>query len=96
MNTIITFLPYEEVESFKKFAEKIKKNVEGFDYTIGKPYEKLFIHPSITEEGRRGKVNAENGQRCEFYSIVNSVYHGKVYLGRATKNPKKGIDVVAI
>lgn len=55
MNTIITFLPYEEVESFKKFAEKIKKNVEGFDYTIGKPYEKLFIHPSITEEGRRGK-----------------------------------------
>lgn len=55
MNTITTFLPYEEVESFKKFAEKTKKNVEGFDYTIGKPYEKLFIHPSITEEGRRGK-----------------------------------------
>ena len=55
MNTIKTFLPFEEVESFKKFAEKTKKNVEGFDYTIGKPYEKLFIHPSITEDGRRGK-----------------------------------------
>lgn len=55
MNTITTFLPYEEVESFKKFAEKTKKNVEGFDYTIGKPYEKLFIHHSITEDGRKGE-----------------------------------------
>lgn len=55
MNTIITFLPYEEVESFKKFAEKTKKNVEGFDYIIGKPYEKVFYHPVINDDGSRGK-----------------------------------------
>lgn len=55
MNTITTFLPYEEVESFRKFAEKTKKNVEGFDYIIGKPYEKVFYHPVINDDGSHGK-----------------------------------------
>lgn len=55
MSTIKTFLPAEEVDSFKKFANKTKKNVEGFDYTIGKPYEKVFRHSVINDDGSRGK-----------------------------------------
>lgn len=55
MRTINTFIPQESVDSFKKFANKTKKNVKGFDYTIGKPYEKVFIHHSIEEGGYRGK-----------------------------------------
>lgn len=47
MNTIRTFIPSDSVASFKKFANKTKKNVEGFSYTIGEPYMKVFLHPVI-------------------------------------------------
>ena len=51
MNTIRTFIPSDSVASFKKFANKTKKNVEGFSYTIGEPYMKVFLHPVIEEDG---------------------------------------------
>lgn len=55
MNTIRTFIPSDSVASFKKFANKTKKNVEGFSYTIGEPYMKVFLHPVIEEGGMRSK-----------------------------------------
>lgn len=51
MNTIKTFIPSESVDAFKKFADKTRKNVKDFSYSLGKPYEKLFYHPVINEEG---------------------------------------------
>ena len=56
MNTIKTFIPSESVASFKKFANKTKKNVESFSYTIGEPYMKVFLHPVIKENGMRGNA----------------------------------------
>lgn len=55
MNTIKTFIPADNVESFKKFANKTKKNVVGFSFVIGKPYMKVFYHHVINENGMRGK-----------------------------------------
>ena len=55
MNTIRTFIPSESVPSFKKFANKTQKNVEGFSYTISEPYMKVFYHPVIGENGMRSK-----------------------------------------
>lgn len=54
MNTIKTFIPSESVDAFKKFADKTRKNVKDFSYSLGKPYEKLFYHPVINEEGIGG------------------------------------------
>ena len=54
MRTINTFIPSESVVSFEKFAKKTQKNVEGFTYSVGKPYEKLFRHPVINENGMAG------------------------------------------
>lgn len=54
MNTLKTFIPLEAVDSFKKFADKTKKNVDGFTYSIGKPYQKLFYHPVVEEDGTAG------------------------------------------
>lgn len=55
MNTIKTFIPSESVDAFKKFADKTRKNVKGFTYSLGKPYEKLFRHPAIKENGTAGR-----------------------------------------
>lgn len=63
MNTIKTFIPSDLVGSLKKFADKTQKNVEGFTYSVGKPYEKLFYHPVINEEGI-------GGQRIEVFHEV--------------------------
>lgn len=63
MNTIKTFIPSDLVDSLKKFADKTQKNVEGFTYSVGKPYEKLFYHPVINEEGI-------GGQRIEVFHEV--------------------------
>lgn len=54
MATIKTFIPLESVVAFEKFAKKTQKNVEGFTYSVGKPYEKLFRHPVIEENGMAG------------------------------------------
>lgn len=54
METIKTFIPSESVAAFEKFAKKTQKNIEGFTYLIGKPYEKLFRHPVIKEDGMAG------------------------------------------
>lgn len=63
MRTINTFIPSDLVDSLKKFADKTQKNVEGFTYSVGKPYEKLFYHPVINEEGI-------GGQRIEVFHEV--------------------------
>lgn len=92
METIKTFIPSESVVAFEKFAKKTQKNVEGFTYSVGKPYEKLFRHPVINENGIAGYCI----KRTEFYALVKGIFKGKVSLDRATKNPKKGIEVVEI
>lgn len=63
MRTINTFIPSDLVGSLKKFADKTQKNVEGFTYSVGKPYEKLFYHPVINKEGI-------GGQRIEVFHEV--------------------------
>lgn len=63
MRTINTFIPSDLVGSLKKFADKTQKNVEGFTYSVGKPYEKLFYHPVINKEGI-------GGQRIEAFHEV--------------------------
>lgn len=65
MTTISVFLPSDLVASFKKFADKTKKNVEGFTYTIGKPYEKLFYHSVINEDGMAGKMRKVFHEVCD-------------------------------
>ena len=65
MNTIRTFIPSESVASFKKFANKTKKNVEDFSFVIGKPYMKLFYHPVIDENGARGLVTKAFHEVCD-------------------------------
>nr|DAJ08283.1 MAG TPA: hypothetical protein [Caudoviricetes sp.] len=63
METIKTFIPSESVDAFKKFADKTRKNVKDFAYSLGKPYEKLFYHPVINKEGI-------GGQRIEVFHEV--------------------------
>lgn len=65
MNTIKTFIPTYAVESFRKFAAKTKKNVAGFDYTIGKPYQKVFRHAVIQEDGMRGHCEKKFHEVCD-------------------------------
>ncbi len=65
MRTINTYIPSYAVESFKKFAAKTKKNVEGFDYTIGKPYNKVFRHAVIEEDGMAGKPQKRFHKVCD-------------------------------
>ena len=69
MNTLKTFIPLEAVDSFKKFADKTKKNVDGFTYSIGKPYQKLFYHPVVEEDGTVGHPIKVFHEVCDL--IVN-------------------------
>ena len=69
MNTLKTFIPLEAVDSFKKFADKTKKNVDGFTYSIGKPYQKLFYHPVVAEDGTVGHCIKVFHEVCDL--IVN-------------------------
>lgn len=69
MNTLKTFIPLEAVDSFKKFADKTKKNVDGFTYSIGKPYQKLFYHPVVEEDGTVGQRFKVFHEVCDL--IVN-------------------------
>lgn len=69
MRTINTFIPSDLVDSLKKFADKTKKNVEGFAYSVGKPYQKLFQHPVINENGISGGVSKVFHEVCDL--IVN-------------------------
>lgn len=65
MNTIKTFIPSDLVETFEKFASKAKKNVEDFSYEISKPYEKLFYHPVIQENGMAGHRTKAFHEVCD-------------------------------
>ena len=63
----------------------------------------MEINTILTDKGieceRYGKVPTieENGiKRTKFYALVKGVFNGKISLDRATKNPKKGIEVVEI
>lgn len=64
MNTIKTFIPSESVDSFKKFADKTQKNVKDFTYSLGKPYQKLFYHPVIEEDGTAGHLTKVFHEVC--------------------------------
>lgn len=65
MNTIKTFIPSESVDAFKKFADKTRKNVKDFAYSLGKPYEKLFFHFVIEENGMAGKKRMVFHEVCD-------------------------------
>ena len=65
MNTIKTFIPSESVEAFKKFADKTQKNVKDFTYSLGKPYQKLFYHPVIEEDGTAGHLTKVFHEVCD-------------------------------
>ena len=69
MNTIKTFIPSDLVDSLKKFADKTQKNVEGFTYSVGKPYEKLFRHPVIEEDGMAGHCVKAFHEVCDL--VIN-------------------------
>lgn len=69
MRTINTFIPSDLVDSLKKFTDKTQKNVEGFAYSVGKPYQKLFQHPVINENGISGGVSKVFHEVCDL--IVN-------------------------
>ena len=69
MRTINTFIPSDLVNSLKKFADKTKKNVEGFTYSVGKPYEKLFRHPVIEENGMAGHCVKAFHEVCDL--VIN-------------------------
>lgn len=65
MNTIKTFIPSESVDSFNKFADKTQKNVKDFTYSLGKPYQKLFYHPVIEEDGTAGHLTKVFHEVCD-------------------------------
>lgn len=65
MNTIKTFIPSESVDAFKKFADKTQKNVKDFTYSLGKPYQKLFYHPVIEEDGTAGHLTKVFHEVCD-------------------------------
>lgn len=65
MRTINTFIPSDLVGSLKKFADKTQKNVEGFTYSVGKPYQKLFQHHIINEYGASGGVSRVFHEVCD-------------------------------
>ena len=69
MRTINTFIPSDLVDSLKKFADKTQKNVEGFTYSVGKPYEKLFRHPVIEENGMAGHCVKAFHEVCDL--VIN-------------------------
>ena len=69
MKTIKTFIPLESVVAFEKFAKKTQKNVEGFTYSVGKPYEKLFRHPVINENGMAGHCIKAFHEVCDL--VIN-------------------------
>lgn len=64
-----TFIPSYAVESFKKFAAKTKKNVTGFDYKLSKPYQKVFRHHVIQENGMAGHCQKIFHEVCDLTII---------------------------
>lgn len=69
MNTIKTFIPIYAVEKFKKFAAQTKKNVDGFSYEIGKPYQKVFRHSVIQANGMAGHCEKVFHEVCDL--VIN-------------------------
>ena len=65
MNTIKTFIPSYAVESFTKFANRTKKYVPDFDFNVGKPYQKVFRHHVIQEDGMRGHCEKRFHEVCD-------------------------------
>lgn len=65
MNTIKTFIPSYAVEAFKKFANRTKKYVPGFDFEVSKPYQKVFRHPVIQENGMAGHCERVFHEVCD-------------------------------
>lgn len=60
----------------------------------------MEINTILTDKGvtckRYGKVPTTEDKRTSFYALVKGVFNGKVMLDRATKFPKKGLEVIEI
>lgn len=51
MRTIEIKIPKLTIESFRKLADKCKKNVPNFDYSVGKEREERFQHITLHDKG---------------------------------------------
>lgn len=90
-------LSVQKGNQVKVCGKIIQKRFEESYYGV------MEINTILTDKGieceRYGKVPTieENGiKRTTFYALVKGVFNGKISLDRATKNPKKGIEVVEI
>lgn len=64
MQTQHTYIPVESLNSFVKFADKTKSNVDGFNYDLVGPKNVLFHHPVIDEDGHH----------CGLQKVFHEVY----------------------
>ena len=96
-DSLKTGLNIEKGNQVKVCGKVIQRRFEESYYGV------MEINTILTDKGveceRYGKIptTEENGiKRTEFYALVKGIFKGKVSLDRATKNPKKGIEVVEI
>lgn len=96
-DSLKTELNIEKGNQVKVCGKVVQRRFEESYYGV------MEINTILTDKGveceRYGKIptTEENGiKRTEFYALVKGIFKGKVSLDRATKNPKKGIEVVEI
>ena len=96
-NSLKIGLNIENGNQVKVCGKVVQRRFEESYYGV------MEINTILTDKGveceRYGKVptTEENGiKRTAFYALVKGVFNGKISLDRATKNPKKGIEVVEI
>lgn len=103
---ISTFIPADAVRSFEMFANKVKRNVKGFDYTIGHPYKKVFHHGVINPDGTCDRFKKVFHEVCDVTIIepeekdwrLIATYKNNIFLPNdptkeiVYKNPKHGED----
>lgn len=101
------FLVKNYEDSLKGGIDAIKKGMQV--KVVGKViqqrteqsyYGEMVTNTILTKNGivceRVGKIptaQKDGENTTEFYAIIKGVFNGKVCLDRATKNPKKGIEV---
>lgn len=95
-------------EAHKLIAVNIGAQVKIEGKVIQTKYEQSYygvmkINTILTDNGNECErigviplIQDGNTTRTVFYALVKDIRHGKIILDRATKNPKKGINVVTI
>lgn len=57
------FIAKESINTIQTFLDKFKKNVEGVEYTLSKPYSKIFRHPVLITDSEGHKVAGRYEER---------------------------------